>query len=148
MNRKDSKNIAGAPPPVRIAGEPRSRYEYACNDAGRSPAGTEQGLQHTLPEATVETWARAVVNAAYAVYRALESGSLKSVYEEALCLELQAQSIPFVRRAPISGCYRKQIAGEGRAVLLIGEQIIVELKAVDALLPIHSAQVTPDFNGR
>ena len=93
------------------------------------------------PDETVDRLAYAVIGAAMEVHKALGPGFLESVYEEALCLELQARGIRFVRQAKVSIVYKGRVIGEGRIDLLVGDALIVELKAVEALAPIHSTQV-------
>lgn len=89
----------------------------------------------------IELLARNVIGAAIAVHRALGPGFLESVYEEALCIEFDHQNIPYQRQHPIAVNYRDRNVGEGRLDLLVGEKLIVELKAVEAIAPIHMAQV-------
>lgn len=88
-----------------------------------------------------DPWSNLVIGAAIEVHRVLGPGFLESVYEEALCIELDRREIPYVRQAPIAVRYRGQIVGEGRVDLFVGRALVVELKAVDALAPIHFAQV-------
>ena len=63
------------------------------------------------------------------------------MYEEALCLELAMREIPFVRQPIIEIGYKGHVVGQGRLDLLVANTIIVELKAVDELAPVHTAQV-------
>ncbi len=93
------------------------------------------------PESRVDRLARQVIGAAIEVHKALGPGYLESVYEEALALELELQGVGCVRQAPIRIGYKGSIVGEGRLDLLVDERLVVELKAVDNLLPIHQAQV-------
>ncbi len=85
--------------------------------------------------------ANAVIGAAIEVHRALGPGLLESVYEEALCIELKMRGLPFVREAVVPVRYKGQTAGELRLDLLVGNILIVELKAVEELAQIHSAQL-------
>ncbi len=73
--------------------------------------------------------------------RLLGPGYLESVYEQALAIELELRNIPFERQKPIRVNYKGREVGEGRLDLLVGSSLIVELKAVDSLAPIHTAQV-------
>lgn len=82
-----------------------------------------------------------MIGAAIEVHRALGPGFLESVYEEALCIEMDMRDIPHNRQCPIAINYKSRPVGEGKVDLLIGDKLIVELKAVDTLAPIHSAQV-------
>ena len=63
------------------------------------------------------------------------------MYEEALCLELTHRNIPFVRQLMVEIEYKGRMVGEGRLDLLVDGSLIVELKAVDALARIHTAQL-------
>jgi GxxExxY protein len=83
----------------------------------------------------------AVIGAAIEVHRLLGPGLLESVYEEALCIELKLRGIPFVRQAVVPVRYKGHAAGEMRLDLLVRDVLIVELKAVDELAQVHSAQL-------
>jgi GxxExxY protein len=63
------------------------------------------------------------------------------VYEEALSVELNLRNIPFTRQVIIGVNYKDYAVGEGRLDFLAGGKLVVELKAVDTLAPIHAAQV-------
>lgn len=82
-----------------------------------------------------------VIGAAIEVHRALGPGYLESVYEEALSHELDLRSIPHERQTPITITYKGKTVGDGRVDLLVSCRLIVELKAVDEIAPIHTAQV-------
>jgi GxxExxY protein len=83
----------------------------------------------------------AVIGAAIAVHRALGPGFLEGMYEEALCIELDARNIPYARQVAVIATYRGKAIGTGRLDLLIGDRLIVELKSVETLAAIHEAQV-------
>ena len=78
-----------------------------------------------------------IIHAAITVHRALGPGFVESFYEEALCLELQARNIPLERQKSISIVYREKVIGEHRLDLLVDARVVVELKAVKELDPIH-----------
>ena len=82
-----------------------------------------------------------VIGAAIEVHRTLGPGFLESVYEQALCVELELRHIPFDNQVEIGVGYKGRIIGEGRLDILVANALIVELKAVDALAPIHEAQL-------
>jgi GxxExxY protein len=82
-----------------------------------------------------------VIGAAIEVHRVLGPGFLESVYEEALAAELKLRSIPFARQAAVAIVYKEQTIADFRVDLLVGDGVIVELKAVESLLPIHEAQL-------
>lgn len=93
------------------------------------------------PDSELNLLANKVIGAAIEVHRLLGSGYLESVYEEALCVELQRQGIAFVQQSPMAVNYKGVKVGEGRLDLLVENRLVVELKAVEALAPIHRAQV-------
>ncbi|MGH6931108.1 MAG: GxxExxY protein [Dongiaceae bacterium] len=83
-----------------------------------------------------------VIGLAIEVHRALGPGLLESVYEECLCFELQANGIRFRRQAPLPVVYKSVRLDCGFRVDLIVEDIlIVELKTVERILPVHEAQL-------
>ena len=71
----------------------------------------------------------------------LGPGFLESVYEAALSIELGLRGIPFKRQVPVRVDYKGRNVGEARLDFLVGDALTVELKAVDALCPVHLAQV-------
>jgi GxxExxY protein len=89
----------------------------------------------------LDSLAAQVVDAALDVHRTLGPGFLESVYEEALSVELRLRGIPHCRQAPVTVQYKGVSVGEGRIDLLVDGSLVVELKAVDSLAPIHVAQV-------
>jgi len=95
----------------------------------------------TEPHEGLDQLARTVIGAAIEVHRYLRPGYLESLYEEALAVELSMRGVPFQRQAPIAVTYKGHEIGEGRMDLLVGEELLVELKAVEALAPVHKAQV-------
>jgi len=84
---------------------------------------------------------QSVIGAAIEVHRELGPGFLEAVYEEALSQELTTRHIPHVRQAVIHVSYKGNPVGEGKLDILVDNRLIVELKSVEALAPIHKAQV-------
>jgi GxxExxY protein len=83
-----------------------------------------------------------VIGLAIEVHRQLGPGLLESAYEECLCLELQEAGLAFRRQVPLPITYKSVRLDCGyRLDLLIDDQLILELKSVEGLLPIHEAQV-------
>ncbi|MGA3007604.1 MAG: GxxExxY protein [Opitutaceae bacterium] len=80
-----------------------------------------------------------IIGAAIRVHRELGPGFLESVYEEALCIELAASGLEFTRQMPVEINYQGKKAGEHRLDLLVGEGVVVELKAVTELHDIFFA---------
>jgi GxxExxY protein len=83
-----------------------------------------------------------VIGAAIEVHRALGPGLLESAYEECLCRELTLRQMPFARQVPLPVEYKGvKVDCSYRLDLLVASSIVVEIKAVSALEPIHSAQL-------
>lgn len=94
-----------------------------------------------IPKSTERT-ASEVVDAAIAVHRAPGPGLLESVYEVCLCAELAARRIPFERQVAIPIQYRNVRLESGLQLDVVVEDVVViELKAVEELLPVHDAQI-------
>lgn len=93
------------------------------------------------PSKELDELANSVIGAAIEVHRHLGPGYLESVYEEALGIELSERKIAFQRQHPVSVVYKGKTVGEGKLDLLVANLLVVELKAVEALLPVHKAQV-------
>jgi GxxExxY protein len=90
-----------------------------------------------------ETWnlSERVIAACMEVHTELGPGLLESVYEAALCEELAMRGIPFRRQQPISLSYKgKDLEQTFRIDLVVGDRLLVEIKSVQELLPIHAAQ--------
>ena len=90
----------------------------------------------------VEALAAATVNAALAVHRALGPGLLESAYVECLSIELSLAGISTEREKCLPLLYRGHaIDNAYRLDLIVGNRLLVELKAVETLAPVHQAQV-------
>ncbi len=83
----------------------------------------------------------AIIGAFFEVYNSLGHGFLEKVYENALCEELTLRRLTFAQQVPIKVRYRDRVVGEYFADLVVGNAVIVEVKAVRALLPEHGAQL-------
>ena len=83
----------------------------------------------------------AIIGAAIEVHRHLGPGLLESAYQECLCEELGLRKIPFKRQILLPVIYKSKKLDVGyRIDLLVNDEVIVELKTVKAMLPIHEAQ--------
>jgi GxxExxY protein len=98
---------------------------------------------YALPEPSpyVDGLARKVLGAAIEVNSALGPGHLEEVYEEALAIEMRLRGIPFERQVPVEITYKGVKVGGGKLDFLVGGALIVEVKAVAALVAIHGVQV-------
>jgi GxxExxY protein len=83
-----------------------------------------------------------IIGAAIEVHRALGPGLLESTYEACLDYELRERGLPIERQWPLLVTYKgTEIDREYRLDLVVGECVVVEIKAVEQLLPIHQAQI-------
>jgi len=83
-----------------------------------------------------------VIGACIEIHRALGPGLLESAYEECLCYELSQAGMKFERQKPLPVNYKDVKLDCGyRLDLVVEEKVIIELKAVESLLPIHEAQL-------
>jgi GxxExxY protein len=88
-----------------------------------------------------------IICSAYSVHNILGLGFLEKVYENALCLELKSLGFNVEQQAPIKVEYKGQLVGEYFADLLIDGKIILELKAVDNISPMHEIQLKNYLKG-
>ena len=90
----------------------------------------------------LEDLSRALVDSAFKVHQTLGPGLLESVYEACLCVELTRRGISFEVQAPVPLVYEGVNIDAGlRLDLLVEKSIVLELKSVDKLLPIHHSQL-------
>lgn len=93
------------------------------------------------PSARADELARKVIGAAIEVHRALGPGFLESIYEEALAVELRLRGLAFEQQSPTAVQYKTRKVGAGRLDFFVEDELVVEIKAVDRLTPLHTAQV-------
>jgi GxxExxY protein len=83
-----------------------------------------------------------VIGGCIEIHKQLGPGLLESAYEECLCYELSNLGIGFERQKPLPVKYKNVLLDCGyRLDLVVDNRIIVELKTVESLLPIHEAQL-------
>ena len=83
-----------------------------------------------------------IIGAAIEVHKELGPGLLESAYEECLCLELRDRGLTFERQLSLPVQYKAHtINCAYRIDILVQNTIVVELKAVDRIEPIHKAQL-------
>ena len=88
-----------------------------------------------------------IIACAFKVHQVLGAGFYEKVYENALYIELNNQGFEVHQQYPIKVYYEKTLVGEFYADLLINQQIILELKAVENLQPIHEVQLVNYLKG-
>ena len=83
-----------------------------------------------------------LLDAAFEVHRKLGPGLLESVYEVCVCHELSQLNVPFQRQVLLPVKYDEiQIDAGLRLDIVVGNEVIAELKAVETILPVHEAQL-------
>ena len=113
--------------PLRLSGEQIATAETP---------GAQEG------QMKVNQITEAIIGAAIEVHRALGPGLLESAYEECLCHELTLRRIPFERQRPLPVEYKGLHLDCGyRLDLLVADTVVVEIKALERILPIHEAQL-------
>ncbi len=98
------------------------------------PEPSAQGERDSLTES--------VIGLAIEVHRALGPGLLESAYQECLCFELKAKGIAFGRQVTLPVVYKSVKLDCGyRMDLVVDDRLVVELKTVEKILPVHEAQL-------
>jgi GxxExxY protein len=99
------------------------------------------GTFDEIPPET-ECIGRRVIGCAIEVHRKLGPGYKEPIYVEAFCLELDSEGLKFEREKSVSVFYKNIEVGKHRLDLLIEQLVVIECKAADSLLKLHSRQVT------
>jgi len=88
-----------------------------------------------------QTLTNQILSAFYEVYNTLGPGFLEKVYENALLHELQQRGLRVEAQTPIPVYYKGAPVGVYYADLVVEGKVIIEIKAIDALHPVHEAQL-------
>ena len=89
-----------------------------------------------------DDYSKVIVDSALQVHRVLGPGLLESVYEVALAYELESRDLDIVRQVPMPVVYRGVRIDQGYvADLIVGNKVIIELKSVMEVIPIHKKQL-------
>jgi GxxExxY protein len=100
--------------------------------------GDTETRSKLLHEGLTET----VIGAAIEVHRALGPGLLESAYEECLCHELHLRDLPFERQVSLPVRYKGVNLDCGyRLDIVVDDAIVLELKCLEHILPVHEAQL-------
>lgn len=120
---------------------------HGCKESAKGaedcklPPLTDLVRPRVEPTEDLDALARRVIGAAIEVHRELGPGFVESVYEEALAMELELRSIAFSRQVPVAATYKGRRVGEARLDILVAGQLVLELKAIAELAPVHTAQL-------
>lgn len=83
-----------------------------------------------------------IIGCAIEVHKHLGPGLLESAYEECLCFELNQEGLSFERQKPVPIVYKEiKLECGYRLDILVENEIIIEIKSVDSISPLHQAQV-------
>ena len=85
---------------------------------------------------------REIIGAAIEVHKHIGPGMLESAYEECLAYELASRGLSVTRQIPVPVVYKEVKLECGyRVDILVNDTVVLELKSVDVLAPIHEAQI-------
>ncbi len=99
-------------------------------------------MTHEAISEICQETARQIVDAGLKVHRFLGPGLLESAYEHCLAHELASRGLAVQRQVVLPIVYEGESIDAGyRLDLLVASEVIVEIKAVDSILPVHEAQV-------
>jgi GxxExxY protein len=101
----------------------------------RDTEGTEAELER------INSLTERIIGCGIEVHRQLGPGLLESIYESALCVELEIAGLQYQRQVPVSVSYKNQIIGDLRLDLVVENSVVVEIKSVDRIEPLFEAQV-------
>lgn len=82
-----------------------------------------------------------IIGAAYSVHNALGFGFLEKVYENSLALELRKSGLKVEQQRPVPVRYEGELVGDYVADVIVEDKVIVEVKALSALEPVHEVQL-------
>lgn len=81
------------------------------------------------------------IGSCISVHRALGPGLLETIYSRAICLELTAAGIAFEREKTYPVMYRGELLCEQRLDFVVGGELVLEIKSVEHLVPLHHSQL-------
>ena len=103
---------------------------------------TTESQRHREIENQQDPRTAAIIGAAIEVHRQLGPGLLESAYEHCLCHELHLCGIPFICQVDLPVSYKGLKLDCGYKInLVVNDEVIVELKSVERILPVHEAQL-------
>src|SRR4029434_8725391 len=82
-----------------------------------------------------------IIRCAIEVHRHLGPGLLESVYESAICVELESAGVTFARQVGVPLFYKGALRAEDRPELIVCDQVVVEIKSIERFNPMFVAQM-------
>lgn len=105
-------------------------------------SGYEIAMGTTGTKLLTDDLSQRVIGCLIEVHRTLGPGLLESVYEHCLAHELALAGLPFEQQLPLPVVYKgTQLDCGYRLDIVVGKTLVLELKAVESLLPVHEAQL-------
>ena len=93
-----------------------------------------------LPEET-ENLIHTTIGCCITVHRALGPGLLETIYTRAVCIELECAGISFEREKEVPVRYRGQLLCHHRLDIVVDQRLVLEVKSVEYIIPVHRAQL-------
>lgn len=101
-----------------------------------------QALEAAVPSGIHGSLTREIISVAIEVHRSLGPGLLESAYQVCMCHELSLRKLDFIQQVEVPVSYKGVLLDGGyRLDILVANRVVVELKAVQELLPVHEAQL-------
>lgn len=89
----------------------------------------------------LNTLTSAIIGCGIEVHRRLGPGLLEAIYEAAMCVELEFMGLSYRRQVEVPVIYRDRKIARYRIDLIVTDLVVVEIKSVEALNPLHEAQI-------
>jgi GxxExxY protein len=103
---------------------------------------TTESQRHRETSEAKDPLTNTIIAAAIEVHRLLGPGLLESAYEECLCHELHLRGLSFKRQVDLPVSYKGMRLDCGYKMdLVVGETVVLELKCVERMIPVHEAQL-------
>jgi GxxExxY protein len=94
----------------------------------------------SLPE-DLEKLTHDTIGCCILVHRELGPGLIEGIYSKAICRELRAANIPYERQKRVSVSYRGEFLCDQWLDFVVGDQLVLEIKSVEQLVPVHHSQL-------
>jgi GxxExxY protein len=91
--------------------------------------------------ATQDNLTREIIGAAIEVHREIGPGLLESIYEEALCVELELRGLAFSRQVGVDVVYKERVIKGQRIDVIVENEVVVEIKSLSKVPEIVLAQI-------
>ncbi len=113
---------------------------YVIKDIMKAMESKETKPQINADERRLNALSEEIIGAAFEVSNVLGVGFLEKVYENALNIELKSRGLETLPQAPLKVFYKNELVGDYIADILVENEIIIEVKAVNEIDTVHFAQ--------